>query len=352
MANWLAGRETVKRAGGIGGAETHAVIDRLIEAASAQIERATRRYFLPRTETRTYRWPSVWPGRSSVLWLDGDLLSVTVLQTKAQNASPTTIAAADYFVEPDNLGPPYSRIEIDLSSTAALESGDTPQRSISVAGSWGYSSSTRSAGAVASGLASDATATSFVCSDGSLVDVGDTLLIEGEQLFVSGRANAANGSQLLNGALTASKAGVAVTVDDGSQFRAGEVVLVDSERMYVESISGNVLTVVRAYDSSVLAAHGDDTPVHVYRTLTVERGVNGTTAATHANSTVVVKYEPPFDITSLCVAETLVAYHQEGSGWGRVVGTGDGGREFRSRDLAARREETLARYRRSRAGVV
>ena len=345
MANWLAGRESVKRAGGINGSGRNAVVDRLIEAASVQIEREARRSFIPRVETRTYRWPPYRPGRAHVLWLDGDLLSVTTLQTRAQDASPVTVASADYFLEPANQGPPYSRIEIDLSSTAALESGDTPQRSISVAGSWGYGQDTRSAGTIASGLSADATATTFVCSDASRVEVGRTLQIESEQLFVSERANAGNGSQLLDGALTASKAEVAVTVDSGAQFNAGEVILVDSERMEVESVSGNVLTVVRAYDGSVLAAHADDTPVHVYRTLTVERGVNGTTAATHADGTAIAVYEPPADIAALCVADALAAYHQEVGGWGRVVGAGDGAREHRTRDLrrgARRRSRATA----------
>jgi len=350
LANWFCSREATKRAAGIAGASRDAQIDRIIEGVSRQVERMTRRWFIPRTETRLYRWTSG-RGSGTVLWLDADLISVTTLQTKAQDSSPTTISSSDYFLEPNNTGPPYSRIEIDLSSTAAFEAGDTPQRSISVAGSWGYSNDTVAAGTVASGLASDATATSMVCSDGSLIDVGDTLLIESEQVFVSERTAAQIGSQLIDGALTATQSQTSVTVDDGTQFNAGEVILVDAEKMFIDSISGNVLTVRRGWDGTTLAAHSDDTAVYGYRTLTIVRGVNGTTAATHANSTAVTKYAPPYDVQSLCIAEAVAVAAQEGAAWGREVGPGEGAQELSGRALGDLRKRTVLALRRERQAV-
>ena len=144
MPNWYTSRESVKRAGTIWGPDQDARIDRHIEAATVAIERRLHRIFIPKTQTRLYRWPR-YNSSAFVLWLDFDLISLTTLQTKAQDTTPTTIAAADYFLEPANFGPPYDRIEIDLSSSAALESGDTPQRSISVLGAWGYGNATRTA---------------------------------------------------------------------------------------------------------------------------------------------------------------------------------------------------------------
>ena len=352
MGNWYATREAVKRAGLINGDSKNAIIDRITESQSRRIDLLTRRFFIPKTETQLYRWPSEQRTRSHILWLDQDLLAVTTLQTKAQDSSPTTISSSDYFVEPNNAGPPYNRIEIDQSSSAAWESGDTPQRSISVLGSWGYGNDTRSAGTVASGLASDATVTSMVCSDSSLIGVGDTLLIESEQIFVADKSNAALDSILIDGALTASQSEVTVTVDGSHGIVAGEMILVDSERMYVEAVATNNLTVVRAYDGSVLAAHDDDTAIHIYRTLTIERGVNGTTSATHANATAISVYEPPYDIANLCLGEVLAAYSQEQSHWGRSVGTGEGAREFSTRALAAQRAEIISQYRRLREAAV
>ena len=351
MANWYATREQVKRAVRASGVQVNESIDRTIEAASRSIDRSTRRYFIPRTETRLYRWPQN-NGNSLMLYLDQDLLSVTTLQTKAQNSSPTTISSSDYFLEPENQNPPYIRVEIDLSSTSSFEAGDTPQRSISVAGSWGYSSNTRGSGTVTSGLAADAAATSMVCSDGSLIDVGDTLLIDSEQIFVASRTNAAEpNTDLLNGALT-KDASENVTVDSGSRYSVGEVIMVDIEKMLVVGINGNVLDVQRGYDGSQVAAHSDDTGVHVFRTLTIERGLNGTTAATHSNATAISKYEPEFPINQLCIAEASSAIKQEMAGWGRNIGAGDNQTELQGRGLAELRRQTVGQYSRLRKAAV
>lgn len=352
MANWYCGRLAVKRAAAsINGDDKNATLDRLIEAASRRIDLETRRRFLPITQTLLYRWTQPQGGRSYILWLDEDLLTVSALLTKAQDSSPTTISASDFFLEPVNLGPPYNRIEIDLSSSSSFESGDTPQRSISVAGSWGYGNATRLAGTVASGLSSSSSATSMVVSDSSLIDVGDTLLIESEQLFMSNVTNAALDSIKIDGALTADKTET-VTVDSSHGLNVGEVIMVDSEQMFIQSIVSNTLSVIRAFNGTILAAHANDVAVNVFRTFTVERGVNGTTAATHADATAISVQEPPFDIVELCVAETIAAYHQEQSGWGRTVGVGENQSELSGRALSDLRNRVIGSYKRTREATI
>jgi len=350
MPNWLCSREAIKRAGNIWGASQHPQIDRIAEAVARQIDRATRRRFIPITQTRYYRWSQP-NGRSNVLLLDADLLAVTTLQTKAQNTTPTTIAATDYFLEPANSQPPYDRIEIDLSSSAAFEAGDTSQRTISVAGRWGYSEDTESASQL-DGAISSTTATSLVVDDGSQVDVGDTLLIETEQLFVSERANAQVGSQTITSALALDSAVVTVPVGSGALFYAGEVILIDSERMYIESISANNLTVLRGYDGSILAAHISGSAVHAFRTFTVTRAVNGTTAATHADNTAISRYVPPLNIAQLAVAEAVAMFHQERSGYGRTVGAGEQQTEFEGRALGSLRKMVYDQYQRVRIATI
>jgi len=351
MPNFYVGRETVKRAAGLWGADKDTLLDRLIEAKSREVEQLTHRFFIPKAQTRVHPWPPLFLGQGHILWLDQDLISITTLQTKAQGASPTTIVAADYFLEPANTGPPYSRIEIDLSSTAAFEAGDTPQRSISIEGLWGYGNDTSAAGTVVSGLAADATVTTFVCSDASVIDVGDTLLIESEQLFVSGRLTADVGKNT-DGALTASLAETAVTLQAAHGVVAGEVILINSEKMYVDSVATNVLTVKRGYDDTTLAAHNDAQDVYAYRTLMVVRGVNGTTAATHANATAVNKYVPPRDVSELCLAEVISSYNQGQAGWGRTVGMGEGARELSGIALSDLRKRVVETYRRMMMGAI
>jgi hypothetical protein len=365
MANWYTTRERFKTAANISGSQFNTVIDRVIDAASRDVDRWTRRHFLPKTQTRLYRWPQSRPGLANVLWLDQDLLSVTTLQTQAQDTSPTTISSSDYFLEPNNPEPDgntrYNRIEIDLSSTAAFESGNTPQRSISVAGSWGWGNTTASAGTVDDSGGISASDTTLVISDASTIDVGDTLLIDSEQIFVADRSFAARGSILLNmgSNLAATNSAVTVTLDGSHGIVAGEVVRLDSEQMYVVSVSTNDLTVIRAWDGSVLASHNDDVACHVNRTLTIERAINGTTAASHSDSGTITRYVPDADVARWCLAEALSTYHQEHAGWARTTsGTGFvtggtyEGRELEGVNMSQLRTSMVGYYRRAREAVV
>ena len=322
MPNWYCSREDVKDAASIRGASQNSTIDTIIEAESRAIDNALSRFFIPKTATKTFHWPPSNNYNPTALYLNDWLISVTTLKTKAQDSSPTTISSNDYFLEPNNDAPPYTRVEIDLSSTSSLDAGDTPQRSIEIVGSWGHDANTNSAGTVASGLSSDAAATSFTCSDGSLIGVGSSLLIDSEQLFVSERSNAQVGSEALTGSVAALQSTVTVPVTTGSNWNAGEVIQVNSEKMLIDSISSNNLTVQRAYDGSVLAAHSSSDQVHGFRVLTVERGANGTTAATHSNSTAISVYSIPHDIKLLTLRSAIATFYQMESGDSRSL-TGD-----------------------------
>ena len=350
MPNWYASREAVKRAVRSNGNENDEALDRLIEAASRDVDNMTRRFFIPKTQTRVFRWPGRY-GNGDILWMDADLISVSTLQTKAQDSSPTTISSSDYFLEPVNDAPPYNRIEIDISSTASFEAGDTSQRSISVAGSWGFSNDTVSVGTVSSGLSSDATATEFVCSNGSNtsgINVGDTLLIESEQLFVTEKTAAALASIQLNGARDADKAQNLI-VDGGTHgISNGEIIRVDDEEMFVRGSTTTTLTVERAYNGTTLASHIDDSAVHIFRTLTVTRGVNGTTGATHADSTAVSAYRAPAPIRELTMAMAIAAYTQEAAAWGRAIGAGDAAIEMTGREISALTKRVSDQYMRPR----
>ena len=345
MSNYYVGREAVKRAIGVWGAGRDAVIDQAIDQASREVDALTNRRFIPVTATRQYPWPQPDRLAAYMLRLDADLISVSALTDEGDDT--TAISSSDYFLEPVNTGPPYSHIEIDLSSTADFAAKDTHQRAVRVTGSWGFSSQTKSAGSLRSSGGINASVTTALCSNAALIDVGDTLLIGSEQLFVSGRANAAEeNADLLDGALTASRTEVAVTVDDGSRYAVGEVILVDTEKMFIESVSGNVLTVERAYDSSIVAAHSNNAPVSVYRTLTVERGVNGTTAASASQTATISKFIPPADIVGLTLALALGYYNMGQGGWTGIVGAGGESIETRQAGLDKLRERVRRQYRR------
>jgi hypothetical protein len=57
----------------------------------------------------------------------------------------------------------------------------------------------------------------------------------------------------------------AIDVDSGADFEVLQTILVDSEQMYIESITSNTLTVVRGVNGTTAATHADDAVVDVYR---------------------------------------------------------------------------------------
>jgi len=312
---WYTSREAAKAAAGLSGSGIDAVIDTQIEAASETAEQVLNRTFIPVTETRYYDWPQK-AGRSAILYEPReDILALTAL-----TAGGTAIALGSIFLEPVN-EPPYRQVEIDLSTSAAFQSGDTTQQSVAATGRFGYSEATKTAGAVASGLASDAAAATFVCSNAALIDVGDTLLIETEALFVSGRAFVSSGTTVNDATVTESLSDVTITLASGAAVNVGEVLLLDSEKVRVEAISGNDVTVERGVDGSVLAAHSTGITVYVARTLTVVRGANGTTAAVHADSTAIVKYAPAALLAKWVRAMAILAVKEGASGYtGQISG--------------------------------
>jgi hypothetical protein len=115
---------------------------------------------------------------------------------------------------------------------------------------------------------------------------------------------------------------VTIAVTTGTSYTVGEILLLDSERMLIVDIAGNNLTVKRAWDGTVLAAHTGST-IYAPRRLTVTRGAVGTTAATHSNGAAITRHVVPGLIKELCVAEALNTLLQETGGYSRVIGTGN-----------------------------
>lgn len=86
----------------------------------------------------------------------------------------------------------------------------------------------------------------------------------------------------LNEALDSSE--TAVDVDDGAAFRAGDIILCDDERMSVSSVSGNTLTVVRGVVGSTAATHSDDAWVKILFQKQTEYGSSGTPITSDLNT--------------------------------------------------------------------
>lgn len=310
-------------------------VDEVIAAASRAVEGFLHRTFYPWTGTRYFDWPNRQGARSWRLWLDQhDLISVDVLKVAGEE-----IPSSDYFLRPDD-GPPYTHIEIDLDGPAAFASAGTHQRAIEVTGVFGYRGDEADAGTLAAPL--DSSSTGVTVSDSEAIGVGDVIRVGSERMLVAGKRMASTG-QAVQAPLSSSNADVSVLVEDGTGFAVDEVILIDSERMLVVDVAGNVLTVKRAWDGSVLAGHTGST-VYAPRLLTVERGALGTAATSHSGGTSIARHEPPALIRELTLAESVNTLLQRQAGYARTVGSGDNQREAAGRALRDIRDQAYTTY--------
>jgi hypothetical protein len=323
----------------------YAQLDRLIAAASRDVDALTRRSFWPRAASRLFDWPDPQGSPSWRLWVDQPeaLISVSGLA-----AGGTLLDPSSYTLYPDD-GPPYSRIELLRDHDGTLTGAATSQRAIEVVGWWGYRDNATGAGELAADV--DDTATVLDVSDAALIGVGDLICVDTERMQVTGRRALPTGTTLA-AALGAEKSGTTVAVVDGTAVQPGETILVDAERLAVDDIAGDTLIVRRAVEGSVLAAHLPGAVVWAPRRLLVERAAVGTPAAAHLTGAAVTRWVPPAPVNSLAIEETIVKIGREQSGMARMVGAGDAMRAAPGGDIRDVRAQVKALYRRVRTGAI
>ncbi len=156
-------REDVKTALDIKeSARVNAQVDRALAGARDSVETLCNRKFYPQAATRVFDWPNYQRARPWRLWLNQhEAISVSALVSGG-----VTITAGQYFLEPANEGPPFTRIDLNRATVAAFTSAATPQHSVSVTGVFGYRADTAPAGALAAAL-TDTTGTAVTVSSGA-----------------------------------------------------------------------------------------------------------------------------------------------------------------------------------------
>ena len=230
----------------------------MLEAVSRVVDQYLHRHLYAVTDTRYFSGNG-----KRVLTLPWDLISVTTLKedTTANATYDNTWATTDYILgfgegkyDGDPTGRaylettrPYWTIEVDRRSTGSESRFSQDQRRFELVGKFGYAESKIRPASVAA-EAMDATETGF-------------------------------------------------DVDTGTDFEIGQTILVDSEQMYITAITSN--------------------------TLTVERGVNGTTAATHLDNAVIDIIEYPTPVREAVLLETGLLL--ETRGYRRQLGNFDTG---------------------------
>ena len=128
-------------------------------------------------------------------------------------------------------------------------------------------------------------------------DTADTLDAGQQTLTILGEWGYTNDTILVTTAdAVASTTATSVSVTAAANFGPAQTVLIDSEQMYITSISGN--------------------------TLTVERGVNGTTAATHSGGANASRYDYPPLIVQACLDIGKIMFRNRDMGSAGTIGGG------------------------------
>ncbi len=332
---WLCTREDVK--GAFDSAETarnNAQVDRAVEAASRSVEGFLHRRFRPVLATKYFDWPDLQRSRPWRLWIKGE---AQLIELDSLTAGGVAIDTADVFLEPINDGPPYDHLEVNLSTSATFSAGDTHQRAIAVTGLWGFDNVEEQVGVLAAELGGDVDDAASITWSAADIGVGDVLRIGDERMIVTARSMV-DTTQNLQADMASSTAAVTVAVTSGASFAPEQVLLLDSERMLVVDVAGNNLTVKRAWDGSVLAAHsGSD--IYSLTGVDIDRAQLGTTIATHASATAIYRHVVPGLVNQLAIAEALNGLQQQKSGYARREGSGESDREVGGRGLPDLRKQ-------------
>ncbi|MFD3917122.1 hypothetical protein [Streptomyces sp. NPDC058603] len=321
-------------------ARADSAIDRALQAGARAVDALCRRRFYPEQTTRMWDWPNGQRARPWRLWLDqNELISVDEVTSGGGVIDPAVI-----LLEPNQYGPPYNQLQLDISTTSGFVGGSTHQRNIAITGLYGYRADETAIGVTTTALDGVQTSVTVDGAASAQLGVGSLLRLDDERLLVTGRAMATT-SQTLAADMDAQAKTVTVTVADTSGYAPDEVLLIDGERMLIVDIAGNTLIVKRAWDGSTIAAHATGAAIYAPRALTITRAALGTSAATHTNTAAVQRFDPPALVRLLSLAEAINVVLQEQAGWFRTASGGSSSSREASLDaLKGLREQTYAEH--------
>jgi hypothetical protein len=110
------------------------------------------------------------------------------------------------------------------------------------------------------------------------------------------------GLTLNAGVSTANVSDNTLTTNGAGSLNIDEAIIIDAERMLVtDTPVGGGYTVKRGWDGTIPTAHTSATIIGAARSLTVQRGALGTTAATHLINAPVSRVRVPSAINSVAI---------------------------------------------------
>jgi len=288
------------------------VLDK-IRAASQWIDRRIGA-FIPVTETRYFDGDG-----TREVYVD-PLLSLTSI-----TVDEISVTASEALVYPRNRlwqHGPGIRLVADPDAVS-FYAFTRSHNNVAVTGRWGLYEDTRATGATTASQAEDAE--SLVVDNAAGISPGAVVLVEDEQEVVTGHGSPTDSTADSAEALTTEDE--VVTVSDGTKVSIGEVIRIEFEQMKVLDIAGNDLLVSRGWNLTKRASHDSGKDVDVYRTFTVSRGANGTTAAAHSDAAI-SRYVAPEDIRWLCKQMAGLMLKKADSGFSGRVGSPETGETF------------------------
>lgn len=286
-----------------------------IQSASDYLQKEIG-WFIPVTLTRNFH------GRGRQEMLIPPLLTVTSIVNDED-----TLVAADYILQPEaGFWPngPYGKLlvgtdPVNLSAWIDEEDG------VTIVGKWGLYQLTKSTGAeVDDATQQSDSQTTLQVDNAGLISPGMVLLIGNEQELVTGWSTPIDSATDITEALTAT--GDVLTLGDATKVHIGEILRVGFEQMKVLDLNTttNEAYVGRGWNKTAAVVHADNSDVYVYRTLTVERGVNGTTAAAHLINAAISRYVAPDDILFLVKEIATLMLNKAASGYQGRTGNDQG----------------------------
>jgi hypothetical protein len=158
------------------------------EAVSRQLDRYCNRRFFYTVESRDF------DGNGKKELLVSDLISIGTLSedSNADGTFETAWASSDFILYPRDASPtsrdfgrPYTRIQVSNLSNGSQDTFLEGQSNYRIAGTWGYSKYVRAA--AATGTLVDGTGTTLVLTTAATgtIEIGHTLLINDEQVYVT-----------------------------------------------------------------------------------------------------------------------------------------------------------------------
>lgn len=272
----------------LGSVRADVLMDKIM-AASDYLQKEIG-WFIPVTMTRTFHGLGLpYLYLPPLLALTGNILN-----------DDDTLVSTDFIYIPEGrwwANGPYSQLDVDPDAVN-LSVWMNEQEGVSIPGRWGLYEESESTGAtVADTTQQDASQATLKVSSGAKVSPGMVLLIGTEQEHVTGWSTPTAAVTTLGAAWDAQSSEVTLAA---ALLNIGEVGRVGLEQFKVLDNNGTLYYVQRGWNKTRQVSHLSAANVDVYRTVEVVRGVNGTTAATHANGASVSRYKAPSDVNYLC----------------------------------------------------